>query len=188
MASLRVSGCTNGDYLMATYESAVDVMASGSAAMYVSGHFFINDVLAKNPDMKLHMAPMVYSGKITAIQSQGMFAVFGQSQHVELAKDFLNWFSGAENMDAFTGGWGYTPLFVDQTPELPAWLEDINRNYLSRGHYVLHVDSQLMGVDFTDFWSLQQELVGGDITAAQVLHSWDEAYALQMRNRKAPGF
>ncbi len=188
MAELRANGCTNHDYMMATYSSAVDFMSNGSAAMYVSGHFFINDVLAKNPDIELEMAPMVYADAIAAIQSQGMFSIFRNSEHVELAKAFLNWFSQAENMDVFTKGWGYTPIFNDQKVELPAWLEALNRDYISRGKTVLHVDSQLVGVDFVDFWSYQQELVGGDLTAEETLHKWDEAYAQQMKNRKMPGW
>lgn len=188
MASLRRDGFTNADYMMATYASAVEAMAEGKAAMYVSGHFFINDVLAKAPDMDLAMAPMVYSDQIAAIQAQGMLAIFEKSEHVEEARAFLNWFSQAENMDRFTAGWGYTPLFEDQTPDMPGWLSNIHDDYLRPGNYVLHVDSQLIGVDFVDFWGLQQELVGGSITAQEVLEKWDTAYAQQMRNRKMPGW
>lgn len=188
MVALRANGYTNGDYMLATYTSAVDVMSKGMAAMYVSGHFFINDVLEKNADIELGMAPMVYDDAITEIQSQGMFAIFKNSEHVELSKAFLNWFSQADNMDTFTSGWGYTPIFNDQKVALPEWLERLNSDYIRRGKVVAHVDSRLVGVDFVDFWGYQQELVVGDLTAKETLQKWDEAYAQQMRNRKATGW
>lgn len=188
MVELRSRGCTNSDYMMATYTSAVDFMANGSAAMYVSGHFFINDVMAKNPDSELVMAPMVYDDTITLIQSQGMFSIFEGSENAELAKEFLNWFSQADNMDVFTRGWGYTPIFRDQKNEMPKWLEALYKDYINQDKVVLHVDSHLMGVDFMDFWSYQQELMSGSLSVEETLQKWDEAYAWQMRNRKMPGW
>lgn len=188
MANLRARGYTNSNYMMATYSSAVDAMASEQVAMYVSGHFFINDVFAANPDIEVGMAPMVYADKITAIQGSGLFAIFNKSSHVELAKEFLNWFSQADNMDKFTEGWGYTPLFEDQKRKFPAWLETLNREYFVPGKQVFHVDSQLVGVDFVDFWTYQQELVGGEISVEEALERWDEAYSRQMKDRKMPGW
>lgn len=188
MVALRANGFTNRDYMIATYTSAVDFMSTGSVAMYVSGHFFINDVLEKNSDIELGMAPMVYDDTITEIQSQGMFSIFKKSEHVELAKAFLNWFSQAENMDAFTRGWGYTPIFNDQKAALPEWLEVLSRDYIRPGKVVPHVDSRLVGVDFVDFWGYQQELVAGDLTAQETLQKWDDAYVQQMKNRKVSGW
>jgi ABC-type glycerol-3-phosphate transport system substrate-binding protein len=188
MVALRANGVTNRDYMIATYTSAVDAMSSGLAAMYVSGHFFINDVLEKNPDIELEMAPMVYDDKLTVIESQGMFSIFQNSEHVDLAKAFLNWFSQAENMDVFTKGWGYTPIFNDQKVALPEWQEVLNRDYIRPGKVVPHVDSRLVGVDFVDFWGYQQELVVGDLTAEETLRKWDQAYAQQMKSRKMYGW
>lgn len=188
MVSLRASGFTNSDYMIATYTSAVDIMSRDMAAMYVSGHFFINDVLGKNSDIELGMAPMVYDDVITEIESQGMFSIFKNSEHIELSKTFLNWFSQAENMDVFTRGWGYKPIFNDQKVALPEWLELLNRDYIRPGKMVPHVDSRLVGVDFVDFWGYQQELVVGDLTTKETLQKWDEAYAKQMKNRRLPGW
>jgi ABC-type glycerol-3-phosphate transport system substrate-binding protein len=134
------------------------------------------------------MAPMVYDDKITVIQSQGMFSIFQNSKHVDLAKKFLNWFSQAENMDVFTKGWGYTPIFNDQKVALPEWQKVLNRDYIRPGKVVPHVDSRLVGVDFVDFWGYQQELVVGDLTAEETLRKWDQAYAQQMKNRKMYGW
>ncbi len=188
LATTRQKGYTNADYMMATYDSAVEAMAEGNVAMYVSGHFFIRDVLAAQPEMRLAMVPMVYADKITTIQSQGMFAIFQRSEHVELAKEFLNWFSQADNMDAFTKGWGYTHLFADQQSPLPGWLETLEQDYWSQDKYVLHVDSLMLGVDFTDFWNYFQQLVAGEITAAETLRQWDISYANQMKSRQMPGW
>ena len=188
MTDLRESGYTNGDYMMATYASAVDAMAGGSVAMYASGHFFIQEVLTHAPDMRLVMAPMIYADSITSIQSQGIFAIFRKSENVDDAKVFLDWFSQADNIDKFTTGWGYTHLFSDQKAKLPEWLETLEREYLSQGKYVMHVDSNMMGVDFMDFWGYLQELMGGELTAREVMEQWDASYSNQMRNRKMPGW
>lgn len=188
MAELRARGYTNANHMMATYASAVEAMAGGQVAMYVSGHFFVNDVLAVNPEIEIGMTTMVYADKLTAIQGQGMFGIFQKSDHVELAKAFLDWFSQAENMDIFTEGWGYGPLFKDQTRQLPPWLETLNKDYFHPGKLVFHVDSQLVGVDFVDFWSCQQELVGGQLSVEEALQKWDEAYSRQMKDRKMAGW
>jgi ABC-type glycerol-3-phosphate transport system substrate-binding protein len=188
LAASRRNGYTNADYMMSTYDSSVEAMSGGNLAMCLSGHFFIRDVLAANPGMNLVMSPMVYADRITSIQSQGMFAIFKNSDKVDLAKEFLNWFSQADNMDAFTGGWGYTHLFSDQKSPLPGWLEELERNYLSQGKHVPHVDSQMVGVDFMDFWSYFQQLVGGEITASEALALWDASYSSQMRSRRMPGW
>ncbi|MDR1664841.1 MAG: hypothetical protein LBR83_07990 [Clostridiales bacterium] len=117
-----------------------------------------------------------------------MFSIFKKSENAETAKEFLDWFSQADNMDTFTAGWGYTHLFSDQKSALPEWLGALDRDYLKPGKYVMHVDSQMVGVDFMDFWNYFQELVGGEITAAEALERWDVSYENQMRNRKMPGW
>ncbi len=188
MTGLRKAGYTNSDYMLATYASAVDAMAGGSVAMYASGHFFIQEVLSRAPDMELVMAPMVYADSITSIQSQGIFAIFQKSENVDEAKAFLDWFSQADNIDTFTTGWGYTHLFADQKAELPQWLETLEKDYIRQGKYVMHVDSNMIGVDFMDFWGYLQELMGGELTAREVMEQWDASYANQMRNRKMPGW
>ena len=188
MVLLRELGYTNDNYMMATYSSAVDAMAAGSVAMCASGHFFLNDVLNKNPNIDLGMAPLPYDDKITVIQGGGQLAIFKKSKHVSVAKEFLDWFSQAENMDIFTEGWGYTPLFKDQKEKLPMWLEELNEQYINSGNVAFHIESELMGVNTNDFWSSQQEMLGGDLTALEALKKWDESFQRQMRDKKFPGW
>lgn len=95
MLTLRREGYTNADYMEATYNSAVEAVAEGKAAMYVMGQFFISDVMQRNPECELMMVPFPYNGSdlLSVISGAGMFAVCRESRHVEEAQDFLEWFS-----------------------------------------------------------------------------------------------
>lgn len=181
---LRSRGYTNENYIEATYDSAVWEVAAGRAAMYMSGQFFINDVQKTNPNMKLKMAPVPYQGDILTVKSgEGMIAVSAKSQHQEAAKVFLEWFSSPENMDEFNSGWNHMPVFKDQKMELSEWQRELYDNYIQTGRTALEINERFSGTDFSELWSLQQELFMGDISAEDVLTGWQAAFD-QQNHRK----
>lgn len=181
-AAFRREGYTNSDYLEATYASAVSSMAAGKTAMYITGQFFINDVLKQNPDLELMATAVPYTpGILTAISGPGQISLFGSSPHQEEAKTFLNWFSQPDNMDVFNAGWGHTAVFSDQHLQLPAWQQALDDEYISRGRTVLQVNDILSGIDLNDFWGYQQEMLAGLLTAHQALEQWDISFSAQRK-------
>lgn len=181
--ALRTNGYTNDDYLEATYASAVAAMADGAAAMYIIGQFFVNDVLAQNPEMDLVMAPVPYSKDLlTVIPGPGMFSVFNSTPNLEEALLFLDWFSQPDNMDAFIGGWGHMPLYIDQKLVLPPWQKYLMDEYVYAGKTVLNINEMYAGISFQNFWDLQQEMMAGLLSPQEVLNEWETDFAGQVRH------
>lgn len=186
----RQSGLTNPDYLEATYDGAVQDMADGKTAMYVSGQFFIQDVLKKNPDCELMMMPVPYRDLdiLTIITGPGLFAVPKGSEHAEAAEAFLEWFSQPENMDRFNAGWSHLSVFKDQNLVLNDWQQVLYDRYIAPGRTAESFDETLSGINLNQFWHNQRELLAGRMSAGQVLAAWDEDFKEQMEDRQKPGW
>ena len=179
-ASLRTDGYTNGNYIEATYDSAVSAVASEQAAMYMSGQFFINDVQEVNPDIDLGMVPVPYRGDILTVKSgEGMFAVSAQSPHIEEAKVFLEWFSSPDNMNEFNAGWNHMPVFKDQKMDMPDWQQELYEKYIDQGKTALEINERFSGIDLSELWSLQQERFTEAVSSEEVLERWQESFDKQ---------
>ena len=179
-AALRTEGYTNENYIEATYDSAVDAMASGQAAMYLSGQFFINDVQELDPDIELGMVPVPYRGDTLTVKSgEGMFAVSAQSPHIGEAKVFLDWFSSPDNMNEFNAGWNHMPVFKDQEMDMPDWQQELYERYIGPGKTALEINERFSGIDLSELWSLQQERFMGTIGSDQVLAGWQQSFDRQ---------
>ncbi|WP_343249873.1 ABC transporter substrate-binding protein [Diplocloster hominis] len=189
MGELREKGYTNADFMAATYDSAQAAMANGEAAMYVSGQFAIGDIQKINPDVDIRMSVLPYEKDVLAVsKGPGQFSIFKNSKNVEAAEKFLDWMSQPEHMDIFLAGWGEYPLFKDQKMELPAWQQDLNDGYMTTGNTAVETNSLLTGIDLNDFWSYQQEMLTGSITAKEVMEKWDVSFADQAKAKGMEGF
>lgn len=190
MKALRERGYTNEDYMEATYNSAVEAVAEGRAAMYVIGQFFISDVLQRNPECELMLAPFPYNGSdlLSVISGAGMFAVCRESRHIEEAEAFLEWFSQPEHMNRFNGGWNHPPVFKEQDMHMASWQQYIYDNYIETGKTVVQIDETLDGVNLNSLWNNLKEMLAGRMDAREVLESWDEDFAEQMKYKHGAGW
>lgn len=190
MKALRERGYTNDDYMEATYNSAVEAVAEGKAAMYVIGQFFISDVLQRNPECELMLVPFPYNGSdlLSVISGAGMFAVCRESRHIEEAEAFLEWFSRPEHMNRFNGGWNHPPVFREQDMYMASWQQYIYDNYISTGKTVVQIDETLDGVNLNSLWNNLKEMLAGRMEAQEVLENWDEDFAEQMKYKHGTGW
>ncbi|CUX21143.1 Multiple sugar-binding protein precursor [Clostridium sp. C105KSO15] len=190
IVALYKAGYTNPDYLEATYDGAVDAFAAGKAAMYTSGQFFIQDVIKKNPEREVMMMPVPYDNKdlLTIISGPGMFAVSKDSEHIEQARHFLEWFSMPDHMDVFNKGWSHMPVFKDQKMVLNSWQQFLYDNYISKNKTVSEIGEVLSGINKNEFWNNQREMLAGRMTARQVLEEWDLDFAEQMKFKGKTGW
>lgn len=188
--ALREEGYTNPDYMEATYSNAVEAVAEGEAAMYVIGQFFINDVLRRNPECELKMTPFPYNGSdlLSVISGAGMFAVCRESGYVEEAEAFLEWFSQPEHMNTFNEGWNHPPVFREQDLHMSSWQQQIYEKYIKSGKTVVQIDETLNGVNLNGLWNHLKEMLAGRMDSLQVLESWDEDFAEQMRYKQYAGW
>lgn len=180
-SEVRKNGYTNADRLEATYTSAVSAMAEGKAAMYISGQYFLQDVLSISPDADVHMLAVPYQNGLLSLKpGLGQFAIFKNSNHVEEAKLFLNWFSQPENMSVFGAKWGHTAVYCDQSAPQSYWEQEVQEKYIDTGKTVYTMDVILDGVDLDPFWNYQQELVSGILTPSETLSKWDVTFRGQL--------
>ncbi len=184
--TLRTLGYTNKNHMEATYNSAVEAVAGGQAAMYVMGQFFIADVLQKNPECKLRMIPFPYNGSdlLSVVSGAGLFSVCKDSGHVKEAEEFLDWFSQPEHMNKFNEGWNHPPVFKEQDLHMPDWQQSIYDKYIVPGKTVVQIDETLNGINLNGLWNNLKEMMSGRMNAAKVLESWDEDFSEQMRYQK----
>lgn len=190
MKALREDGCTNEDFMEATYGGAVEAMAEGKAAMYVSGQFFVKDVMAENPEARLMMTAFPYNGsdRLLVISGAGLFAVSRESKHIEEAKLFLDWFSQPEHMDKFNAGWSHFPVFQEQNIPMDDIQKQVYEQYISTGKTVAQMDETLNGVNLNELWNYLKEMLAGRMTPKEVLEAWDENFAEQMEYMQMPGW
>lgn len=190
MKELREEGYTNEDYMEATYNSAVDAVAKGKAAMYVMGQFFIQDVLQKNPECSLMMAPFPYDGRdvLSIVSGAGLFAVCRESEYVEEASDFLEWFSRAEHMNRFNAGWNHPPVFKEQDLQMKSWQQYIYDEYILMGKTVVQIDETLNGINLNGLWNNLKEMLSGRMDALEVMESWDKDFGEQMQYKGEKGW
>lgn len=190
MKELREKGYTNEDYMEATYNSAVDAVANGKAAMYVMGQFFIQDVLQKNPECRLMMAPFPYDGRdiLSIVSGAGLFAVCRESEHAEEAADFLEWFSQAEHMNRFNAGWNHPPVFKEQDLHMKSWQQYIYDEYILTGKTVVQIDETLNGINLNGLWNNLKEMLAGRMDAREVMESWDKDFGEQMQYKGESGW
>ena len=186
--ALRTDGYTNDDYADATYTEAVDVMAAGEAAMYIGVESFVSDVQKVNPETDLMMFPVPYEKDVlTILDGQGQFSVFKDSKHIEEAERFLDWFSQPEHMDIFTEGWQTGRVFKDQKQEVPEFLQELEKDYISPGRTTLGVQDRFPGIIWDEFWNYQQEMYAGIESADEVFRQWDLIYQEQVSGEETGG-
>uniref|UniRef100_UPI0028AB15EF hypothetical protein n=1 Tax=Lacrimispora sp. TaxID=2719234 RepID=UPI0028AB15EF len=118
----------------------------------------------------------------------GMFAVSKDSEHIEEARHFLEWFSTPEHMDVFNKGWSHMPVFKDQKMVLNSWQQFLYDNYISKNKTVSEISEVLSGINKNEFWNNQREMLAGRMTARKVLEEWNRDFAEQMRFKGKTGW
>ena len=170
--------------MAATYDSAQAAMANGEAAMYVSASS-PSVISRRSIPTWTSVWPFFLMRRISWLSAKGpgQFSIFKNSKNAKAAEKFLDWMSQPEHMDIFLAGWGEYPLFKDQKMELPAWQQELNDGYMTTGNTAVETNSLLTGIDLNDFWSYQQEMLTGSITAKEVMEKWDVSFADQAKPR-----
>lgn len=191
MANLRLNGYTNEDFLAATYDSALGIMAEEKAAMYVMGTWFIADVANANPDVELGYTAIPFMEDVAgAFPGRGGLSIWKGSENVDQAKHFVNWFSQPENFNEFQLSWGFYPAFVDQNLQMPEWQTKVYDDYIASGKisYTITNSNVLPGTIMGEYFSIQQEILVGLVDGKGALEKWDIEYAMQAKNTGVEAF
>lgn len=183
-------GYTNSDILSDSYDMAVGKFLDQEVAMMFMGDWLIEAVAKENPDINLGVfaIPSSEDPSIGASPLGGQLFIPNKAKHMAEAKQFLEYLASPEVAQGIVNQQGYVSNFNDvETPELPAYKQEILENYITPQKTVLTTDAHLQ-IDQNELYRLLQDQFAGVITPEELLSAWDEKFAQLMQDKGMPGF
>lgn len=183
-------GYTNADVLSDSYDMAVGKFLNKEVAMMFMGDWLIEGVLQQDPDMRLGVFPIPseQDASLGASPLGGQLFIPKKAKHLAEAKEFLNFMGSKEIAQKIVDSKGYVSNLNDvNTPELPAYKQEIVDNYITPKKTVLTADAYML-VDRSELYRLLQDQFAGGLTPEEVLKSWDEKFSQLMKDKGIPGF
>ncbi|MCH1643087.1 ABC transporter substrate-binding protein [Paenibacillus timonensis] len=183
-------GYTNADVLSDSYDMAVGKFLNKEVAMMFMGDWLIEGVLQQDPNMRLGVFPIPseQDASLGASPLGGQLFIPKKAKHLAEAKEFLNFMGSKEIAQKIVDSKGYVSNLNDvNTPELPAYKQEIVDNYITPKKTVLTTDAYML-VDRSELYRLLQDQFAGGLTPEEVLKSWDEKFSQLMKDKEIPGF
>ncbi|MBW4839856.1 MAG: ABC transporter substrate-binding protein [Paenibacillaceae bacterium] len=183
-------GYTNTDVLSDSYDMAVGKFLKKEVAMMFMGDWLIEGVLQQDPNMHLGVFPIPseQDASLGASPLGGQLFIPKKAKHLAEAKEFLNFMGSKEIAQKIVDSKGYVSNLNDvNTPELPAYKQEIVDNYITPKKTVLTTDAFML-VDRSELYRLLQDQFAGGLTPEEVLKSWDEKFSQLMKDKEIPGF
>jgi raffinose/stachyose/melibiose transport system substrate-binding protein len=177
------------------YNGAPAAMSSGKYAMMIMGDWFVNDMVAKAPNVNLGIFPIPgYDDPALNLLDEGQiggcFMIPQKAKHIEEAKLFIDFISQPEQIarDQAVPTMAFLPNFRD-VPEgnLPPVNQMIYDTYVKTGKISTEMNAYIR-VDLNDLWKYYQDMIGGVKTPKEVLAAWDSKFAELMKAKGQPGF
>ncbi len=117
--ALNTAGYLPRTILGTSYQDSEDMLATGKAAMTISGQFSVASAKQTNPAVDLGMFPMPYTAdRAVTTYVDVTLGVAKTSKHVEEAKKFLQFFADAQNASQYLSAVGSFSPFSGITPDL----------------------------------------------------------------------
>lgn len=183
-------GYTNADVLSDSYDMAVGKFLNKEVAMMFMGDWLIEGVLQQDPNMRLGVFPIPseQDASLGASPLGGQLFIPKKAKHLAEAKEFLNFMGSKEIAQKIVDSKGYVSNLNDvNTPELPAYKQEIVDNYITPKKTVLTTDAYML-VDRSELYRLLQDQFAGGLTPEEVLKAWDEKFSQLMKDKEIPGF
>ncbi|OMF38863.1 hypothetical protein BK133_01290 [Paenibacillus sp. FSL H8-0548] len=181
-ADLQTKGYLNKDLFSATYDMSLEQVATGKSAMIFQADWAISPLLEKYPDAEIGMFPMPWDGdNYAGISDPNGLYVLKNSKNVEVAKQFLEFFSKPEVLNNYFNEVKSIPTWTGLDVTLNPGTADMNV-FVEQGKAVPFFNSLAL-VEFGDYPSLIQQMYGGTspLDVAKSLQSIIE------KNSKAAG-
>lgn len=185
----------NKNYMTATYDMAKEAVASGEAAMMISGEFAIKDIASKWPDTEIGFFAVPYNNtdSIVTANISWSVVVMKNGKQLEQTKEWLNLWSQPK----------YQNIYFEENPglpgpadvnggDLPPALEDAYDNYLKQGKATVQMNDyfDIAGLgnwlDDKLFPFYNEVLMGKDID--EVIEDIDKTLDEFGKAKQIPGF
>lgn len=175
LEQLRDAGYMNEDYLATTMEITCQRLGSGECAFAVSGDWAIN-LLAEYPDANLGLMPMPLGddpGGMPISAGIGM-SVNAKSENLEAAVEFVEMWCSKEQQEIHMSLNPGVSFFADVEAEGNRFSADL-KYWVEQNRAKPGVHSSITVWPEMETRALMQELMLGDIDAAQFLVELDDA-------------
>ncbi|MFP3153494.1 extracellular solute-binding protein [Lachnospiraceae bacterium ZAX-1] len=190
---LEKAGYWNEDHMSVGYDTAVEAVCTGKAAMYYTIEQWAADAQGKYPDVELGSFVISFGDKQllpTGNYVQGLY-VPKEGAQVDAAKAFLQVWSMPK----------YQKLYYDVNPGFPAFddvdggdvvpaVASIVDQYIKTGNYVFEMNSLLSdaGAIWPDLWNNYIEAIQGTKTPKEVFEGLQRDYVDIMQQQGFEGF
>ncbi|WP_343249676.1 ABC transporter substrate-binding protein [Diplocloster hominis] len=154
---LFTEGYVNEDYIVGTYDTSKEEVATGKAAMIIQGEYAVNDIVANWPDAEIGMFPLPYNDvdKVMTAKYVYALAVPQEAENVDNSLDFINKLSQPEFLSLYLNANAVNSPFSDVTSDnVNPILQEMYDNYLNKGEYVVQVGDIL-----SNFGSLNDDII-----------------------------
>lgn len=160
-------GYLNDDLFSASYDMALEQVATGSSAMIFQADWAIGPLLEKYPDAEIGMFPLPWDGNnFTGFSDPNGLYVLKNSKNVEAAKGFVQYFSSEEVLTKYFNTVKSIPTWTGLDVELNPGTSDMNA-FIEQGTAAPFFNSLLV-VDIGDYQGLLQQLYAGQLSAEDV--------------------
>lgn len=180
LGTLQEEGLINSNILTATYDDAMNAIATGDAVIIFQGMFTISNILSINPDavdeLRVTAFPAVESDVKAAINqtTDSTYYITVDSPHQEEAKVFLDWLFSPENQKSYAETRNAPSAFNDVTADIgPIYGSALEaaKTYAVIGSTV---EPAGFGGDATGI--LLQEFFAGQYTPAEFVKAFEEGW------------
>lgn len=183
-------GYTNKDVLSDSYDMAVNKFLKKEVAMMAMGDWLINDAFQKDPSVHLGLTAIPYGdGADMGISPLGgQLFVPKKAKNGAAAKKFIDYLASKEVGQKLVTTNKWISNFKDiQTPELPAYKQQIVDTYIKTNKTTMTMDAHL-SIDIAELWKGYQDMFAGGKTSKDVYTAWDKKFAQLMKDKKVAGF
>lgn len=171
----------NESYSETTYDQAIQLFSSDSAAMMVMGSWAIAPIRQTNPNIDLGMFPLPYAhpGEQVLLSTgvNSSLAISSETKHQELAQSYLALWASSQMNRVYLEATKNLPTLSDVHPQLdPAMTELLP--YISKGTYTFLDQKWPPGVQEMLFSGIQRVLLdkGSDASIKEMLSRMDKDF------------
>ncbi|GKX27965.1 sugar ABC transporter substrate-binding protein [Vallitalea longa] len=189
-------GYVNEDYLSASLDKGLEMIANGKAAMLYGSNQVASMIVEAFPDVNINMVNPMMPFQDEDIVSAAAYSIGltinKNAKEMETAKKILNLFSTPE----------YENLYFETKPGFPAFegvdggelnsfMVDIQRDYIEQGKTVPEMNQLLTAIQplyNSTLWVYYLDAPGKGMTGAELLEKFQGDVEKLMKEKQAPGF
>ncbi len=188
-ANLMKAGYVNEDQASVGYKSAIDMIGTGKAAMYLTSEMCASDIMAKYPGTELGAFVIPYADKEVLPVSKSVTGLFvpKDGKQTEVAKAFLNVWSLPKIQNVYFFRQGSLAAFTDtRGGKIINCLKQLKDEYMVTGHYSYPMNDQMPEYNavFEKMWKEYGLVLSEEQTPKEALINVQNRFELYRETRR----